>query len=495
MKLSPSDFGLTLDRDDSLQMEGVRLTEVAKSFGTPVHVVNERRLTEHAERFTSEARNTYAGAVSVHFAFKCNSVPGIVELVRRAGLKAEVMSEYELTLALELGYQPQEIIVNGPCKTQDFLLRCIRSGVRFIVVDSIAELQRIEEIGRETGRTADILLRVNPGYRPGRINTGSIAASRKTSPFGLDLAGGEIEEALDSAAKFRYADFKGFHIHIGTGIRKSSNYASALGCLSYLQRLVRGKGLEWQVLDVGGGFPSPTSWEMTDTEMLLYQSAGILPRPGKPADPLGEYLAKISEALRSAIGTDMLPELIYEPGRSIASQNQVLLLRVHYVKTRAGKRTWLITDGGLGTVTMPTFYEYHEVFPCSGTSRKRNKTVNIIGPACFSGDVVYKNKRMPAIMPGEVIAVMDSGAYFTALESSFGFYRPAIVGINAGKTRLLRRRETFNDSVSRDVIQRNDYKGGNGHEIRSRKGRYGFAAGRNRRRGHPEVRRKWRRVI
>lgn len=495
MQPDPSDYGLTLDRDECLLMDGVKLTDVAKEFGTPVHVVNGQRLVRDAQKFADEAKNSYPGPVSVHFAFKSNSVPGIVELIRGAGLKAEVMSEYELTLALRLGYEPKEIIVNGPCKTREFLARCVQSAVRFILVDSAEELIRIDGISREIRKRTNILLRVNPGFRPGRINRGSIAASRKTSPFGLDLVGGEVEEALDLVADFRYVDFHGFHIHIGTGIRRSGDHARALSCLSYLHGLARRKGFELKVLDIGGGFPSPTSREMTDSEMLLYQSFGILPRFGKSSGPLTEYFRKIAEAVRIGIGAGVIPELIFEPGRSITSQNQVLLLRVHYVKHRAGKRTWLITDGGLGTVTMPTFYEYHEIFPCSGATRQRKQLVNIIGPACFSGDVVYKNKRMPEIMPGEVLAVMDSGAYFTALESSFGFYRPAIVAIDGGRTRLLRRSETFDDSVSRDFMERNDYKGGNDDEVRSSKRRNRPFAGFNRRRSHTQIHRKWRGII
>lgn len=136
----------------------------------------------------------------------------------------------------------------------------------------------------------------------------------------------------------------------------------------------------------------------------------------------------------------------------MASASQFLLLRIHRVKDRAGLRRWLITDGGLGTVTLPTFYEYHELLLADDVNRPRTETATIIGPVCFASDIVYRNARLPRISPGEVIAVMDSGAYFTALESTFGFGRPAIVAVNGSRVRLLRRAETFADMVGRDCL-------------------------------------------
>ena len=147
-----------------------------------------------------------------------------------------------------------------------------------------------------------------------------------------------------------------------------------------------------------------------------------------------------------------LPELLFEPGRCIASAAQFLLLTIHRVKERPGVGRWLIADGGLSTVTLPTFYEYHEVLLCDDVFRPGASRATIIGPACFAGDVIYRNKLMPDVHPGEVIAIMDSGAYFTAMESSFGFPHPAIVAVNGATCTLVRTRETFDEMVNRDVF-------------------------------------------
>jgi diaminopimelate decarboxylase len=206
-------------------------------------------------------------------------------------------------------------------------------------------------------------------------------------------------------------------------------------------------------MDVGGGFGVRTSREMTQFEMLVYQGISRMPKPVdlgcEPA--IADFAAAVANGMKAAFG-DKLPELLVEPGRSIASSSQLLLLTVHGVKERPGAGKWLITDGGLGTVTMPTFYEYHEVLLCNDPSRPRAEKATIIGPVCFSGDIVYRNKLMPRVVPGEVLALMDTGAYFTALESSFGFSRPAIVLARDGAHSLIRRRETFDDMIARDSV-------------------------------------------
>jgi len=119
--------------------------------------------------------------------------------------------------------------------------------------------------------------------------------------------------------------------------------------------------------------------------------------------------------------------------------------------------TWAITDGGAGTVAFPLYYEYHEILLCRAPRAPRSSRYTIVGPACFSADWICRNKRMPRLDPGDVLAVCDAGAYFTVQESNFGFPRPAIVGVERGRIRELRRRETFEDMVCRDTQWENGH--------------------------------------
>jgi len=445
-------WGLETNQKDEMIIGGCSAIQLADLYGTPLHVVNEERLKTAAASFLDETSSRYPGKVSVHFAFKCNPVPGIIKIIQTAGLNAEIMSGYELSLALKLGFKGNEIIVNGPFKTNELLTSCISNQVRFINVDSLSELEQIHRICKNIGREIEVLLRVNPDFVPTGMNSGSATGGRAGSPFGLDLKGGEVHRAIEMLKGMPEIRFRGFHFHIGSGIQNPDDYRKALLKLKDIVRFASVSGYNTEVIDVGGGLGVPDSREMTTLEMLLYQAFGYLHQGGRKRRDLsfGRFADSVAPGIKEIFGSNNLPELIFEPGRCISSPNQLLLLRIHQVKERKGIRKWLVADAGIGTLTMPTFYEHHEVLLCNEVSRKMSGKVTITGPGCFAADNVYRNKLMPDISPGEIIAVMDSGAYFTSWESSFGFPRPAIVAVSKGNHRPLRSRETFDDMVSLD---------------------------------------------
>jgi len=449
----PQDWGLKVNGSGELMIGDCNCIDLAGIYGTPLHVVDEHGLTGNAEDFLLCFTDVYPGIVSAHYAFKCNPVPGVISIIRRAGFKAEVMSEFELNLALRLGYLGRDIIVNGPFKPDCFLTACIEYDVRLVIVDSLQELQRLNSLAGSSNKAANILLRINPDYIPNGMNKGSATGSRKGCSLGFDLNSGEAVKMLDELQGMDHIQFRGFHFHIGTGIRRPDDYGNALELLREMVTETHNKGIDIKIMDIGGGFAASGSREMTTREMLLYQAMDRLPSVKKSQDIMGfrDFAREVTKGMRKLFPEGQWPELITEPGRCISSSSQVLLLGVHQVKKRTGLKKWLTTDGGIGTVSMPTFYEYHEVFLGNDVNRPRTEYMNINGPGCFASDMVYRNKLMPDVKAGEILAIMDSGAYFTSWESNFGFPRPAVIAVNDGKHRILRRRETFVDMMERDV--------------------------------------------
>jgi diaminopimelate decarboxylase len=452
--LPPETWGLNENHLGELTIGGCSTVKIARHYGTPLHVVDENRLGKTARDLRQVFKSIYPGKVSVNYAFKCNSIPGVAEKVKQSGLKAEVMSSFELSLARRLGFQGEDIVVNGPCKTEPFLFQCLKNDVRFIVVDSIEEFEVLFRISHSMEKSMKILLRINPNFVPRGMNQGAATGSRKGCAFGLDLRGDEVYRLLNKLHEDPLLKFKGFHFHIGTGIRHPGDYHRALLQIKPLIQKIQKEGLRIEVFDVGGGFAAQTTRELTTCEMILYQSCERLPSSVKLESQVTfqGFANAVSKGMRALFADCELPELIVEPGRCIASSSQILLLTVHRIKDRPKIRKWLITDGGLGTVSMPTYYEYHEMFLCNDINRPRTEKVTIIGPVCFAGDVVYKNKLMPEVNTGEVLAIMDSGAYFNSWESSFGFPRSAVVAVSDGKHRLLRHRETFSEMTCRDYF-------------------------------------------
>jgi diaminopimelate decarboxylase len=445
---------LEADNSNVLAIGGCSTVQLSDIYETPLHVVNEDRLKQTAVSFVNTLKAKYPEKTSVHFAFKCNPVPGIIKIIKEAGLNAEIMSGYELMLALKLGFKGSEIIVNGPYKTERLITHCLENNVRLINVDSIYELVQINNLCNNLNKSTDILLRVNPDFVPAGMNKGSATAGRSGSQFGLDLKGGEVIHAMEVIRKMPKIKFRGFHFHIGSGIQNPDDYRKALLKLNKILKYAYQAGFTVDVLDVGGGLGVPDSREMTTFEMLLYQTFDHLPsrRLHNNNVSFSKYADSVVSGVFDLFKNRKLPELIFEPGRCITSPNQLLLLKIHQVKERKGIKKWLVTDAGIGTLTMPTFYEHHEIILCNDVNRKISGKATITGPGCFSADIVYRNKKMPEVVPGEIIAVMDSGAYFTSWESSFGFPRPAIVSAMNGRHRLLRERESFDDMVSLDKL-------------------------------------------
>jgi diaminopimelate decarboxylase len=450
--LIPEDWGFSIDRAGELTIGNCSCVNLAGIYGTPLHVVDESRLTLTAENFLSSFTKVYPGQLSAHYAFKCNPVPGVINVIKKTGFKAEVMSEFELNLALKLGFYGKDIIVNGPFKPENLLSSCIENNVHLVIVDSLQELQRLNLIAGRLNKKANILLRINPDYTPKGMNKGSATGSRKGCSLGFDLKSGEPVKILGELTGLDHLQFNGYHFHIGTGIRRPDDYRKALELLKDVVAETFNRGFEVRIMDIGGGFAASGTWEMTTREMLFYQAIDHLPSIKKKQYKIGfkDFAKEVTQGISMIFPEGYWPELITEPGRCIASSSQVLLLGVHQVKERAGLKQWLTADGGIGTVTMPTFYEYHEVFLCNNVHRPNSQYVNINGPGCFASDMVYRNKYMPEVKPGEVLAIMDSGAYFTSWESNFGYPRPAVIEVAGGKHRLIRRRETFRDMMERD---------------------------------------------
>jgi diaminopimelate decarboxylase len=433
---------------------GCNTIQLGNIYGTPLHIVNEARLKKTAEDFLETMKSGYPGKVSVHYAFKCNPVAGIIKVIKDAGINAEVMSEYELRLALKLGYSGNEIIVNGPYKTNTLITACLENNIRFINVDSIFELEKINNLCSDLNKSVEVLLRINPDFVPSGMNNGSAAGSRTGSPFGLDLKGGEVNCALAMIKEMNRVRFRGFHLHIGSGIQNTDDYRKVLSGLRNILNDAESTGFKVDILDVGGGLGVPGSREMTTLELLKYQALDHLSdrKFSNKRISFCNFARSVISGVLELFRNKEIPELIFEPGRCITGPNQLLILKIHQVKERKGLKKWLVADAGIGTLTMPTYYEYHEVVLCNDIRREISEKVTITGPGCFSADVVYRNKSMPEIAPGEIIAILDSGAYFTSWESSFGFPRPAIVSALNGRHRILRARESFDHMMSLDMF-------------------------------------------
>lgn len=439
-------------RDGVLHMDGHSLVELARLYGTPLHVVSAGQL----RRRCGELRDAFAGfcpPVGLHFSYKTNLVSGVLSELHRQGVGAEVVDGYELWLARRLGVHPDEIIFNGPNKTDEELRSAIEVGVGLLVVDGLDELRRVKRLSAEIARAARIALRVCPDVTPKGANLSSITGSRRNQ-FGMDIGSEELKAAIDEAATSPHVRLRGIHAHIGSGIHDMGAFRRAAERVLRVQAAAVGAGAEPDVIDLGGGLGTRLSREFSTWELLTYLAFGRLPRFNRMPD--ANLFARYGQTVRGAVedgcrklGLD-IPKLLLEPGRALVSDAQILLLSVGTVRDRPGVGHFAMTDGGAMTVSLMFLSELHHVFLCNRDAR-HNRPTSVFGKLPSPMDVVYRNLPLPRPERGDILAVMDAGAYFTSTATNFGGPRPAVVMIDERGCRIVRRRETCEDLARVDV--------------------------------------------
>jgi diaminopimelate decarboxylase len=439
-------------RDGQLFMAGRNLVEIARTLGTPIHVVSAERLRRRHSAFAL-AFSGYPGRVRFHYSYKTNSIPAVLRLLHETGFGAEVVNGYELWLARRLGLPGSDIVFNGPNKSDEELLAALQADVGLIVIDGFAELDRLEAHAAAAGRRARIALRICPAVAPRGMNASSLTGSRKNQ-FGFDLHGGEALEAVRRAALSPHLLLRGIHAHIGSGIHDMSAFEDAALRVLSVWAHARSMGANPDVIDLGGGLGTPLSREFSTFELLKYLGLGRLPKvlTSPRQDLLHRYGAAVARSVLAACQriSVPIPDLFLEPGRAVVSDAQVLLLTVGAVRERQGVGRFALVDGGAMTVSLMFLSELHHVFlvnrdaPIDGTT-------SVFGKLPSPMDVVYRNQPLPRLEVGDVLAVTDAGAYFTSTATNFGGPRPAVVMVDSGECRVIRRRESFEDLCRTDV--------------------------------------------
>jgi diaminopimelate decarboxylase len=455
MDLQPELWGLNKTGEGHLLIGGCDAVELADEYGTPLYAVNETRLRENYTNFFKAFASRYPH-VEVYYSYKTNCIPGVLEVLHNCGAKAEVISGYELWVALRLGIHPDSIVFNGPNKTNEELETAIRNGIKLIIADSLVEIERIDRIAGELGLKANLGIRVCPNVVPKGMNPFTATGSRK-SQFGVDLETGEAFTAFKKATGATHIDLLAMHCMIGSGIKDAKAYAKALTKMFKLAGKVKAElGKDIQYLDVGGGYGTPGHYDMTGIDLLLYQVLNKMPSPPQPrtCPSVDDFARVITESVRQGCTQYSLvqPTLILEPGRRITGDGQVLLLRVGGIKERSGIGSLVITDGGMISTSLMLFAEYHKVFVANKMNAVNMRKYNVFGRVCTTADLLYKGIKLPVLDERDVLAVMDTGAYFVSTSSNFAYPRPPVVMVKDGKASVIREREHYDDLISKDVI-------------------------------------------
>jgi diaminopimelate decarboxylase len=406
-------------RNGILHCEDVSLEAIARELGTPAYVYSDATLRRHYKVLA----DAFAGRdCLIAYAVKANSNLGVIATLASLGAGADVVSGGELMKAMEAGVPANRIVFSGVAKTEVEMRIGLERGIHQFNIESLPELQRLSRIAVEMGKRAPIAFRVNPHVEAGghaHISTGS--AEHK---FGI--AWHEAEVFYKEASRLPNIDPVGIAVHIGSQIMRVEQLGEAWEKVVALARRLRDQGFAISRLDFGGGL-------------------GVPYKDGEEPDSPALYARKARDVLG---GLDV--ELIFEPGRLIAGNAGVLISRVEYVKERDG-RTFVILDAGMNDLIRPALYSaYHEVLPVRtpalGAPRR---AVDLVGPICESTDRFAKDRPMPPLKEGDLVAFMTAGAYGATLSSQYNS-RPLVAEalVRGDACVVVRRRPTFEEMIA-----------------------------------------------
>ena len=400
--------------------EDVAVSDLAARLGTPLYIYSARTLRRHY-RVLSEA---FKGTDHlICFAMKALSNLSILKLFGDLGAGFDIVSVGELMRCLRAGADPGKIVFSGVGKTDEELEAALKAKILMINVESRPELHRVSAVAQRIGLPAPVSLRVNPDLDPGthpHISTG-----HRDSKFGIPLA--QVEEYYAEARSLKNLELAGLSTHIGSQITETAPFAEAGEKVAKIVTDLRANGIALKYLDLGGGLGIP------------YQE-----EPPSPA----QYSAALLGPLRN-IGL----KIIIEPGRVLVGNAGILVTKVLYVKETDVKR-FIVVDGAMNDLIRPVLYEaYHDILPVVRRATADRQTADVVGPVCESGDFFARERDLPALASGDLLAVMSAGAYGFVMASNYNSRpRAAEVLVNGAEAHVIRERDNFEDIIRNEKI-------------------------------------------
>ncbi len=410
----------SVDSASGLTCDGIPLAEIAARVGTPTFVYSASSIRAAWRRFDA----AFAGMPHIlHYALKANSTLAVLRLLRGLGSGADANSGGELEVAMRAGFPPDQLVFTGVGKTPGELDRAVSLGVKVINAESLGELERIDAIARARGLRVPVALRLNPDIEAGahpHMSTG-----RRINKFGVPIE--LAREHYRRMVGMPGLEPVGVHVHIGSQITDLAPLRQTAEAVVEVVRQLAEDGIALEHIDLGGGLG--VSYDRTAAPTPDDYAAAVLP----VVEPTGLTI-------------------LLEPGRAIVAPSAVLLARVIDVKQYFDARPFAVLDAGMTELLRPALYgAYHRieaVQPRPGAAR----ATEVVGPLCESSDVLGRNRKLPPLEVGDLVAVHDTGAYGSTMASTYNRRPlPCEVMVDDGKWEIVRRRQTVDEMTALEV--------------------------------------------
>jgi diaminopimelate decarboxylase len=411
-----------------LHCEAVPLPGLAAQFGTPLYVYSSATIRQRYETFDAAFA---AIPHTICYSIKSNSNLSILRLLAKQGCGFDVVSGGELERVLIADRKAaKKVVFSGVGKTREELTAALKAGIFLFNVESESELSALADCAVHLRKTASVALRVNPDVAA--KTHPYISTGLRKHKFGVPI--GEARALYAKAAQDQYLKVRGVSVHIGSQITDVAPFGESMARIADLVRELRADGHSIDCIDAGGGLG--IGYEKRDP--------GNLGSEKSTSEEFSAQVAAYAQALTAPLLTLGI-RLLLEPGRSIVGPSGILLTSVIYRKQNDGKR-FLVVDAAMNDLIRPALYSaYHEIIPVTQTDSAIEVT-DIVGPVCETGDFFARDRELPAVNEGDLLAILDAGAYGMVLSSNYNTRpRPAEVLVKGKSVTLIRRRETLTD--------------------------------------------------
>ena len=406
-------------KNDEMYVERVKMSDVAAKFGTPTYVYSLRRIEENLRIISSVFDEL---DFHLNYAMKANANIHLLRILKENGCGVDAASYGEILLARYSGFPPEEIVLNGVGKEDEELRFALNNNVYAVNCDSVEELEYLDAMAKSENKRVRIALRVNPDIDA--KTHPHITTGLKENKFGIDLE--TAREVIERYRNSSSIDIVGLHTHIGSQITSVEPYVETF---RQIKEFMEAVGKRFEFYNIGGGW-------------------GIDYKNGKRIFDTKEYKEKAIPILK-----DMNIKIVGEFGRFVVGDSGLLLTRVVYNK-HTPYRNFVIVDAGMSHLIRPVLYNaYHRIIPVKRTKEGTHFVADIVGPLCESGDFLGKERKLTDLKRGDLIAIMDVGAYGYVMSSNYnGKFRGAEVLVDGDKVSLIRRRETIDDLLATQKI-------------------------------------------
>ncbi|CAN5336008.1 diaminopimelate decarboxylase [soil metagenome] len=408
-----------------LHVDGVSVAKLAEEFGTPLYVYSGATLRENYRRIAK----TFAKAnCMVAYSVKSNSNLGVLALLDDEGAGFDIVSGGELERVRRIGVKGDRIIFAGVGKTEAEMREALKANVHEFNLESEAEAERLNTIAGAMKKRAAVAIRMNPNIDAKTHKY--ITTGKKENKFGISMAR-TLALSKHIVKNLKHLELIGLHCHVGSQILDSTIHPRIVSVfIAFAERVMKETGVQLKNLNFGGGFGVAYTKDQKQLDLKPF-AAAVIPE-----------LKRLGA------------RLLLEPGRSISASAGALLTTVEYVKP-GDSRTFAVLDASMTELIRPTLYEaYHEILPVT-KRRGKNVKVDFVGPVCESGDFLALDRAAQLPAQGDVLAIMDAGAYGFVMASHYNTRtNPAEVLIDGGKVHLVRKRETYNDLLKHETVPR-----------------------------------------